>query len=161
MTGGAEHDYAVTDLPGRIAARIEIDPDAGCWVAGPPHDRDGYAKLGGTGLHRVVYTQLVGPIPPPLVLDHVQARGCISPACCWPAHLEAVTNRVNILRGRSFSAVNARKTRCGTCSAPLDLYNTYWTPSGHRDCRACIRRRSAEYRARQVAARGSLVGLAA
>lgn len=161
MIGGALADLAVSDLPEHIAGRVEIDPDSGCWVAGPPHDGGGYAKIGSAGLHREVYMMLVGPIEPGLVIDHVRARGCIWNACIWPVHLQPVTHRVNVLRGRSFCAVNARKTHCGTCGREYDLYNTYFRPGGSRDCRACIRRRVAEYRARQRDTGGGLVRLAA
>jgi hypothetical protein len=96
----------------------------------------------------VVFATLVGPIPPGLVLDHVQARGCAWNCCVNPAHLEPVTNRVNILRGTSFAAVNFAKTNCGACGEPYDLINCYvWR--GRRDCRACIRRRVREYKGRQ------------
>jgi hypothetical protein len=161
VIGGALADITVSRLPASIASRIEIDPAAGCWVAGPPHDRDGYAKINRDGLHREVYKLLVGPIDPGLVLDHVRARGCISKACVWPAHLEPVPHRINVLRGQSVCAVNARKTHCGHCGREYDLLNTYWRPGGSRDCRACIRRRVAEYRARQKASTGGLVRLAA
>lgn len=148
--GNAQASTAdIRDLPARIADRITINQATGCWVAGPPHDRDGYARLGDKPLHRCVFEMLVGPIAPGLVIDHVRSRGCISRACINPAHLEPVTVRVNTLRGNSFAAVNARKTICGSCSAPYDLFNTYWSPTGRRDCRSCIRRRVREYRARR------------
>ncbi len=136
------------DLPEKIASRISTDQDSGCWVAAPPHDRYGYARLGDQGLHRVVYSLLVGPIPAGLVLDHVRARGCVWSCCVNPAHLEPVTNRINILRGTSFAAVNYAKTNCGTCGLPYDLYNTYYY-KGRRDCRACIRDRVRRYKGRQ------------
>lgn len=141
--------YSVSGLPPDIAARITVDPVSGCWIAGPPHDRYGYARHAGEGLHRVVYRLLVGEIPAGRVLDHVQARGCTSVACCNPAHLEPVTHRANVLRGRSFAAVNFAKDEC-IHGHKFDLYNTYWRPGGrHRDCRACIRARVRKYQARQ------------
>lgn len=36
-----------------------------------------------------------------LVLDHVQARGCSTTLCVCPDHLEPVTPRENVLRGRA------------------------------------------------------------
>jgi hypothetical protein len=113
-----------------------------------PRDRCRYARFGSQSLHRVVYELLVGTIPDKLVLDHVKARGCVTNACCNPAHLEPVTHRVNILRGDSFAAINFRKTHCSACGAEYDLINTY-TWHGRRDCRACIRRRVREYKVRQ------------
>jgi hypothetical protein len=78
----------------------------------------------------------------------VAKRGCTRRDCVWPPHLEPVTHRVNVLRGRSFAAVNFAKTQCGRCGEPYDLINCYvW--HGRRDCRACIRRRVREYKDRQ------------
>lgn len=45
--------------------------------------------------HRLSYELFVGPIPDGYELDHLcRNRGCVN-----PAHLEAVTHRVNVLRG--------------------------------------------------------------
>ena len=65
--------------------------------------------------HRAVYTLLVGPVPAGMVIDHL----CRTPNCVNPDHLEVVTNAENILRGVSFSAVNAKKTKCPK-GHPLD-----------------------------------------
>lgn len=83
------------------------------------------------------------------MIDHVAARGCKHHDCINPAHLETVTHRTNVLRGRSFAAVNARKTACGRCGTPYDKANTY-NYRGRRDCRNCGRRRVAEYKQRQA-----------
>src|SRR5262249_28742610 len=99
--------WRVEDLPAHIAAQVTVDPVSGCWVSDRNIDRDGYSRYGGEGVHRIAWRELVGPIPDGLVLDHVKARGCATNACCWPAHLEPVTSRINTLRGRSFAAVNA------------------------------------------------------
>ena len=139
--------YSTSDLPARMAARIMVDPLHGCWIGSAPLNRDGYAKWSGTGLHRAVWQELVGPIGPGLVLDHREDWGCTSRACCWPMHLLETSHRVNVLRGRSFAAVNARKERCDN-DHPFDTANTYWRPNGHRDCRACIRVRVARYQRR-------------
>ena len=150
ITRRPESPFAVgiSDLPEPIRGRVTVDPESGCWRCSLNHDRDGYARLRGEGVHRIAYKTLVGPIPDHLVIDHVRARGCAWTDCCNPAHLEPVTRRVNTLRGTSFAALNFAKTNCGTCGEPYDLINTYvWR--GRRDCRACIRRRVREYKGRQ------------
>lgn len=46
---------------------------------------------------RPIRERLFGPVPAPLEIDHL----CRNPACCNPAHLEAVTRSVNALRGHA------------------------------------------------------------
>src|ERR1035441_7169126 len=137
------------DLPWTIAQHVTVDEGSGCWRGtGLAHDRDGYARIGSRGAHRVVYELLVGKIPAGLQLDHVKARGCTHRDCLnVAAHMEPVTPRVNCLRGNSFAALNALKTHCGACGREYDLLNCYWSPDGRRDCRSCIARRSREYKA--------------
>ena len=96
--------------------------------------RDGHRMV---KAHRFSYELLVGPIPEGYTLDHVKARGCTSTLCMNPQHLEAVTNKVNILRGLSPSALHAKQTHC-IHGHPFNEENTYvW--HGKRDCRACNR----------------------
>lgn len=83
--------------------------------------------------HRVAYEALVGPIPSGLDLDHLcRNRGCVN-----PAHLEPVTRKVNILRGESIMAKNARKTHCRR-GHEFTPENTRIRANG-RNCRACDR----------------------
>lgn len=59
--------------------------------------------------HRIAYQYMVSPIPAGLVLDHLchtrdpqcaDVNACLHRRCCNPAHLEPVTARENIARGR-------------------------------------------------------------
>lgn len=144
------------DLPERIATRINISPVTGCWLWTGPLDKGGYGKLGSRNSHRVIWEILVGAVPPKLVLDHREDLGCTlddgqpDKSCCWQAHLLAVTNQVNCTRNgvQGVAAVNATKTRCDH-GHEYDLFNTYFKPDGHRDCRVCIRQRVKSYRQRQ------------
>lgn len=86
--------------------------------------------------HRYAYKLLVGPIPPGLELDHVKTRGCTSTRCVNPAHLEAVTPRVNNLRSTSPAAIHAAATHC-LRGHEFTPENTYIRPNGSRNCRAC------------------------
>jgi hypothetical protein len=91
------------DHRARILQNYDVDPVSGCWLyrgAGAPHYcqvRVGWKKV---YAHRYFYEQLVGPIPHGLQLDHVRARGCRSPRCVNPAHLEPVTAQENVRRSR-------------------------------------------------------------
>lgn len=130
----------------RVLARIDTTVD-GCWLWPGSKDRHGYGQVrvytNGDGTNRLVYTHrvtyehFVGPIPEGLQLDHL----CRVPLCCNPAHLEAVTQRENILRGVSPSSRAARQTHCGTCGAPFGIL-----PSGRRRCFECRDRKRAEAR---------------
>ncbi len=93
--------------------------------------------------HRFAYELLVGPIPEGLELDHVKERGCISPACVNPAHLEPVTHAENNRRAA---------TKGLTCKRGHEFTddNVYWSKRGTRQCRTCARVRAhARYHGRQ------------
>jgi hypothetical protein len=80
----------------------------------------------------VAYELAIGPIPEGLTIDHLcRNRGCVN-----PAHLEAVTNRTNLLRGDGIAALNARKTHCKR-GHEFTPENTYVWREGTRACRAC------------------------
>lgn len=111
----------------------------GCWLwAGGMDARDAYGKYEGRQAHRVVYERLVGPIPDGLELDHL----CRVPRCVNPVHLDPVTTAENMRRRYEVyvECVN------GHAYTPE---NTYTRPSGHRDCRTCIRERVRAYTARK------------
>lgn len=81
-----------------------LAPPKGSWL-----NDNGYFRVPGHQYaHRVAYEGAHGPIPTGLVIDHL----CRVRWCCNPEHLEAVTDKVNILRGESPPARNARKTHC-------------------------------------------------
>jgi hypothetical protein len=151
--------YGITDLPNYIASRITVDPASGCWIVGGYHDKDGYARIKGRGAHRVIWEHFNGPVASKLVLDHREDFGCLSKACGWPAHLLPVTNRENCTRNgvSGVAAINAAKTKCDN-GHPYDLFNTYFRPDGHRDCRICICERVKKYkrRLREAAKAGEL-----
>jgi hypothetical protein len=104
-------------------------------------NRKGYGQWLETKAHRWIYEQLVGPIPEGLVLDHL----CRVPACVTVDDLEPVTIAENIRRGMGLAAINARKISCFRGHA-FDEANTYVTPDGRRQCRACRALASIRYR---------------
>lgn len=87
-------------------------------------------------VHRVVYEELHGPIRADFVIDHL----CGNRRCCHPGHLEAVTQRENLLRGRTLAARHAQTTHCPQ-GHPYTPENTF-LKNGSRQCRECSRIRA-------------------
>ena len=119
-----------------------------CWLWTASLDRKGYARFYVDGndvpVHRFAYELKNGPIPNGLELDHL----CRVHNCVNPDHLEAVTHQVNVLRGETLNAENAKKTHCSR-GHPYDMFNTYPLPNGGRDCRKCQTIRQRSYRQRK------------
>lgn len=84
--------------------------------------------------HRVAYEWIIGTIPEGLTIDHL----CRSRDCVNPDHMEAVTHKVNILRGNSKAAHNAQRTHC-IHGHPFDLFNTRFIKVNGRIKRRCRR----------------------
>jgi hypothetical protein len=94
-----------------------------------------YGRLKGKKLilaHRFEYEKVYGKIHSDLVIDHL----CRNGLCVNPKHLEAVSNKENILRGEGICAINARKTHCKRGHL-LSAENTYCRKNGKRDCKLC------------------------
>lgn len=117
----------------------------------PKVDGDGYAFsvwVNGETVHRhrLAYMTFVGPIPKGLTLDHL----CRNRNCINPKHLEAVTEKENILRGTSPSAINARKTHCDN-GHPFSAENTRMGKTKkQRHCKICSRAALQRFRAKEV-----------
>lgn len=128
----------------RIMAHSYPEPNTGCWLWAGDHVKGGYGRTAINGrkwlAHRAAYEAFVAPIPEGLTIDHL----CKQPACCNPAHLEPVTMKENTMRGNSFSRINAEKTHC-KLGHELAGENLYRYKDGRRECRKCMRERSAAY----------------
>lgn len=122
----------------------DVDKSGDCWRWANSHDkRTQYAMVMWEGrtakAHRVAYELAREPIPPGLVIDHL----CRNRWCLNPDHMEAVTQRENVLRGEGVAARHAQKTHC-PAGHPYTEENTYhWpkAPGRSRQCRACMRDR--------------------
>ena len=108
-----------------------------CWLYKGTPEVAGYARITMRGkrflVHRVAYQLFKGQIRYGQQLDHLcRVRNCFN-----PAHLEAVTARVNALRGYGACAINARKKTCKN-GHRFTLNNTSIRNQGKgRSCRKC------------------------
>lgn len=118
--------------------KVELRPD-GCWLWTGKLTSKGYAQFCITTEKRryiraAAYSfeyynreLLPGEVP-----DHLcRNRWCVNPDC-----LEAVTDRENVARGESFTAKNARKTRC-----PRGHKYDKKTTKNRRYCSVCKRKK--------------------
>jgi hypothetical protein len=113
--------------------RPEVGP---CWLWTDVPSKDGYGYLSvGGGVkrpaHCVAYEIIVGPIPPKHDIDHLcRNRRCVRA----PDHLEPVTRRINLLRGKTKTARNAAATQC-----PRGHQLSPYVPGKRRQCVECNR----------------------
>lgn len=137
-------DFGDSSLREVIWRNIYPETNTGCWLWGGHINGDGYGRgylvAGGRLVmaHRMTFESVHGVLPEGMELDHL----CRTRACCNPAHLEAVSHRENILRGKSPQAINSRKESCIRGHSLTDNANIYWsTRKGvkHRKCITCHR----------------------
>lgn len=110
----------------------------GCWWWTAYKDRKGYGKISVDSAlrsaHRVVYELLIAPIPASMQLDHL----CENKSCVSPDHLRVATAQENIARRATNG--HAHKSHCKR-GHQFSPENTYVTPKGSRQCRACWKER--------------------
>lgn len=129
-----------TSVSERMWSRV--DKSGECWIwTGATTPGGKYGVIGKPGsrgnilTHVAAYLEFVGPVPAGWQVDHL----CRVTLCCNPAHLEAVTQAENLRRQA------AAVTRCpfGHEYTPENTYHPPATPEW-RQCRKCIKRRTAE-----------------
>ena len=140
-------------LEERFWAKVEIT--VFCWNWTGAKSDQGYGNIEvrrrvPEGVHRISYRWAKGDIPDGMEIDHL----CRNRACVNPVHLEAVTRRVNQLRGDAFAAREARLTHCPK-GHPYSIENTYRYPSGSRRCRRCNREQKKTRYHKNVLERGA------
>lgn len=107
----------------RLLDRIALGDQ--CWLWTGRIQTGGYGQMTIKGkhvlVHRVLYTELVGPIPEGMDLHHA----CETKACVRPSHMELVPHakhkgdkhrRTHCKRGHPLTPENVDRGRCRTCS---------------------------------------------
>jgi hypothetical protein len=145
----------VKNTPESFWDNVETGDPSDCWpYRGTVDKRHGYGTIRLDGkqkrAHRLAYEFTLGAIPPGCGIDHVchnrdascPGGMCSHRICCNPAHLEAVTDRINWSR----SPNNPRhRTHCPR-NHPYDEANTRYRATGRRGCRKCDYLRTKGYR---------------
>jgi hypothetical protein len=137
--------YAGETTEQRLERLHVPEPNSGCWLWTGRLNRYGYGhaifdrKL--QLAHRVAYTLFKGSIPSGLQLDHLCRVRC----CINPDHLEPVTNKENLSRGR-----NSKRDQSHCVNGhEFTEENTYWYADKgyrHRMCRECASARNKRWK---------------
>lgn len=126
----------------RFGEKIECGPYMdSCWNWTSADNGTGYGQISINDktflAHRISYQLFRGKIPEDLHIDHLcRNRGCVN-----PDHLEAVTHKENMIRGRSN---NRLKTHCPQGHEYTED-NTY-VSGNKRTCKTCRRIKDKERR---------------
>lgn len=142
---------AAKTIEERFWAKIEPEPNSGCWLWTGAGSRYGDFLYGSRVMkaHRVAWLMYRGDIPPGLELDHL----CRVTLCVNPQHCEAVTHRVNTRRGLSPRMTRHLAQVCRRGHPYSDGF-TYIRPDGYPEhrCRICNRQVAKAWRTRRGAA---------
>lgn len=119
------------------------EDENGChvWQAGLAAKRYANFSIKGKSVrgHRWNYERYRGPIPEGMVLDHL----CRNLRCVNPDHLEVVTQRENVARGKR-GALKGTHSHCRNGHLYTEK-NSWINPrNGNRYCRTCRADRSRE-----------------
>lgn len=124
-----------------------------CWIWTGSLSR-GYGQIMARGeskhpiiTHILMWRHHRGDVPNGLQLDHL----CRNRACCNPEHLEAVTSRINTLRGQAPCIVIHRTEVCKH-GHDCAVGGWYKIKTGGRRCATCAKQRSNSRRIARKAA---------
>lgn len=136
---------AIRSLDRSVKARIEFNSfyTGDCIVWTGATDKNGYGRINVNGenktVYRVAYELEHGPIPEGLEPDHL----CRNPPCLNVGHLEAVSRRVNTMRGMSALVTKERaanRTHCKNSHELTEANTIIRFKNGYRYrmCRRCV-----------------------
>jgi len=109
-----------------------VNIETRCWEWKRSIGTHGYGVFSRVSLaHRFSYERFKGKIPKGLQIDHL----CRNKKCVNPDHLEAVTGKINSLRGDR-AKIQRSKTHC-LKGHEYTEENTYRYPDGRRSCEVC------------------------
>ncbi len=138
-----KHRHHQANVIPRFLSKIEVTDSCWIWTGRIGAEPKPYGSFYTDGkdikAHRFAYELFIRKIPDGLTIDHL----CRNHSCVNPSHLEAVTNRENILRGVSIVAKQARKTHCKN-GHPLIAGNLVRSVK-HRECLICRRATAMRY----------------
>lgn len=131
----------------RIRTCIRKDGDCLLWTGSTNGNGYGMIWSGGTHghkryVHRLAYEASKGPIPEGYVIDHL----CRKTLCVNPAHLEAVPNSLNVLRGNGNH--HKGKTHCARGHAFAEHGGVRAGGRGWRVCRTCAKEETRRFHLR-------------
>ncbi len=137
---GIEIDAAMRE---RFVAKIDPTGNRGCWEWTASLSPKGYGKFRAgkktMQAHRVSFALAGNTVPEGLQIDHV----CRNRKCVNPEHLEAVTGKVNTMRGDTIPARHAARTHC---LHGHELTESNLVPScPYRKCLTCNREAAKAY----------------
>lgn len=129
----------------KIEQRIERIPFSGCWIWMGATTAGGYGVVRHEGklvyVHRVMLASATG-----VDIDGINSlHECDTPPCCNPHHLFPGTQLDNM---RDMSIKGRGRQLWDVCGSGhvMDDENSYFAPSGVRQCRACKARRDHAYK---------------
>jgi hypothetical protein len=136
----------------RFCAKVKLPPSddpMGCWIW-IANRSTGYGRFWLAGRYvtasRFSYEMFIKAVPAGKEIDHLCRVRC----CVNPDHLEAVTHRVNMLRGDGVASSNVAKTHCAQ-GHPYSGSNLHLQGTKRR-CRRCWVIATKRYRERKAAA---------
>lgn len=122
----------------RFHQSISPEPNTGCWYWMNGCERTGYGQFCHSGkvwkAHRLSFAHYHRALEPGEVVHHK----CEIPFCVNPDHLQATSQRDNVLLGNAPAAIQARQTHCMR-GHELSGENLFVTTDGRRQCLDCSR----------------------